>query len=315
MVNLDDDLSIVQNNLRNAKSRLKRAMLGHATIITTESDPRPWETMGKEEWDAYCKRQSRVSTAQSTVDNLTALLAKEREGYCSVRDVYLDRDSGDLVLDGDWFLNLDGGEQYCRDCTIKALLDGNEDPSAVHACYAHLQDSGYAVHCEACNALLWEGAETYCVLEISAWEDLPDESDLDYEYLKSIAIDGMDMFSDSEADNAIASAKRFACNKPGCDISRQIVVWLDPEGCSENSLVYDSMPDNPPARYDALLQKYLVVPDLLAEGTDYTTIQHVADSHVLLYPDAEVEVWEYKRGYPDGSLVYSTAENVGVQCQ
>jgi hypothetical protein len=38
----------------------------------------------------------------------------------------------DLVIDGDWIVNMDGGEEYCISCARKILLLGDFDPDSAN---------------------------------------------------------------------------------------------------------------------------------------------------------------------------------------
>lgn len=143
------DRGIAETNLRRTAhamgmARRKLGLLGKKPTWTGTMTP---------EWAQYIAMQNPVSSYEYEVKNFRALLKRDDSGYSR----RLGFDSyGNLVLDGDWICNLNGGaDDYCLVCAKAMLLEGSMDPENAWAYLLSVDQPDYTVECTQCGNELW----------------------------------------------------------------------------------------------------------------------------------------------------------------
>ena len=233
------DRHAAARNLYNAKRRLMHAEAAIASTPIVE-----WCGTRTTEWDNYIAITNRLHGPKEIVDNLSALLSRDdgTDRYSCRRVGF--NDNGSLVLDGDWFSDIDdNGEDYCCKCAADMLIEGGFDPAGLHACYAYIQDPDCQIVCTACEVSIRLGCDMYAIVLIADSEDEAERSEAD----PSSAVDfdpdsdpkGWDMDPDIEdglQDNAIEDA--LVLHKDtGNRYQVRYICYDDPYN---NSVVWDS---------------------------------------------------------------------------
>lgn len=143
------DRGIAETNLRQTAHAMSiaRRMLGLLGNKPT------WTGTMTPEWTRYIALQGPLVSYEYVVKNLRDLLKRGDNGYS--RRLGFDR-YGDLVLDGDWICNLNGGsDDYCLVCAKAMLLEGSMAPENAWAYLLSVDQPDYTVTCTNCKVELW----------------------------------------------------------------------------------------------------------------------------------------------------------------